>query len=373
MAVSRSTLRLLRQLRVTIGGEADATVRAITAAWVKAWDTLTPAWKVAIGEIVARTARTGQWPPRWELQRIESLRSALIQSQHSLTVLSRQTGITVTDAAGRMIRLDLDYEPRLIASQLPAAVRPDALVTFAGRVGPGALAAIVARTTGQITSSLKPLTADSYAAMEQALIRGVALGDNPARVAADMLRRVQGAFGWFDGERVHGGLARALNIARTEQLDAYRAASAYGHAANADVLRGWQWSATLDRRTCPSCWSMHGRVFPLDQPGPWDHQSGRCARIPLAKTWAQLRISAPEPDSVMPNARSKFLRLPRAEQDAIFGQTRAQLLRSGQISWDDLATQKGNPGWRPSYVPTPISQLPRQPGFPGAAAAQQAA
>lgn len=88
------------------------------------------------------------------------------------------------------------------------------------------------------------------------LIAGLALGQNPRETA----RQVRRAFGT--------GLARALNISRTETLRAYREATRLEYQANDDILEGWIWSCALDRRSCPVCWAMHGRVFKLQRQMP---------------------------------------------------------------------------------------------------------
>jgi SPP1 gp7 family putative phage head morphogenesis protein len=187
--------------------------------------------------------------------------------------------------------------------------------------------------------------------MRRALLAGISVGDNPRTAARAMLSRVEGAF--------NGGLTRAMTIARTEMLDAYRTASRYTHAANADVLDGWVWTAALDRRTCPSCWSQHGNVYPVDQPGPLDHQQGRCARVPKTKTWRQLGINLDEPPSVLPDAQTRFWQLPAADRAAIMGPARLELLRTGRIGWDDLAVRRTSTGWRDSYTPRSVADLRR--------------
>jgi hypothetical protein len=166
-----------------------------------------------------------------------------------------------------------------------------------------------------------------------------------------MLRNVEGAF--------NGGLNRALNVARTELLDAYREASAHVHTANEDVLDGWTWIATLDRRTCPSCWGMHGTHHPLSQPGPWDHQSGRCARIPKLKSWIDLGIDLPEDEDLTPNAERRFADLSDDDQRAIMGPGRLALLKAGKVTLADLPVRRDTPAWRPSYVPRNLAQLDR--------------
>lgn len=293
----------------------------------------------------------GRWPGPAQITRIRRLTVALTAAEAALTDLAGQTARGASSAAGTAVAVTGQAEPPLIASQLPAAEQAAATTQFAGRVAATALDAIVARTAGQIESATRPLAADAAAAMRRALIRGVALGDNPNTVAGQMLAQVRRGF--------DGGLARARVIARTEILDAYREASRYAHMQNSDVLSGWEWRSARDRRTCPSCWAMDGTVHPLDQPGPLDHQQGRCVRLPKTKTWADLGINLTEPADVGGTAQDAFARLPRADQATVMGPARLALLDSGRIDWDQLPVRRDTPGWRTSYAPRPVADLSR--------------
>ena len=108
---------------------------------------------------------------------------------------------------------------------------------------------------------------------------------------------------------------------------------------------------------CPSCWSMHGSVHDVDEPGPLDHQQGRCAAIPAVKPWAELGFDIDEPASVVPDARALFDDLPLEQQTAIMGAEKLKLLQSGQIEWADLSTRRQTDGWRDSFVPTSLADL----------------
>jgi len=351
VAIQKPTLNLLRQLTVAIGGEADAVTRDLTRAWTRSWDDLSVAWKSAMGDVVAKAAATGEWPPAWELGRMERLGRAVGESETALTQLSKRAGIEVTDGAGKVVALDTDYEPRLVSSQLPAAEAAAAAAVYSARVTPTALDFIVARSQSQIASTLIPLSADATDAMRRELVRGIAVGANPNVAAAQMIDRVEGAF--------NGGLSRAINIARTEMLDAYRTASRYSHAANADVVSGWTWHSALDARTCPACWSMHGRTFPVTQPGPLGHQQCRCSRLPRTKSWADLGFNVAEPADEIPDAQSTFRALSADKQRAIMGPGRLELLNSGKVGWNDLASLRGGTGWRQSYTSRAVVDLQR--------------
>lgn len=349
MAIRGGTLRLGRQLRAKVGAEADAATRALTASWIKAWDALAKEIDAAVADAVDTAVKLGRWPTSYELRRIVRVRAALLNAQDALVELGTRAGVTITDAAGKAISTTAAGEPDLIASQLPAAERAAASLRFAARILPSALDVIVARTGHQIASSMKPLSAEAVDVMNRELVRGIVLGSNPRQAGAEMLAGLQDGF--------NGGLARAVNIARTEILDAYRATSQYAHQANADVLDGWIWLCTLSDRTCPSCIGMNGSVHPVSEPGPLDHQSGRCARMPKVKSWAALGIKAPEPASTIPDARQWFSDQPAASQQQILGPGRLGLLNSGAIGWDDIPQRRPNTNWRPSYAPRSLGDL----------------
>lgn len=352
MAISRKTLRLGNQLRITVGSEADAATLSLTKAWARAWDTLAREMAAAVADVLADVGPGGEWPKPWELTRIARLQSALESAHTALVTLGTRAGVTITDGAGNAIAATVDAEPRLISSQLPAAEQVAAAVKFADRILPSALDVIVARTQGTIVSEANALSHEAMESMRRALIRGVAVGTNPRVAARQMLEGLEQGF--------NGGLNRAMVIARTEILDAYRVTSQYAHAVNADVLDGWVWLCALDARVCPSCLSRNGSVHPLTDPGPLDHQQGRCARMPQTKSWASLGIKTPEPASTFPDARAWFAAQPEATQLQIMGPSRLQLLRSGETDWDSLSTRRTTAGWRPSYAPTPVRDLARR-------------
>lgn len=350
LAVDRSTLRLLAGMRIALNTTVDDTVRALVVAWARAWDELAPAWDTALTDLITATA-DGGWPTRAQILRAERALRALDLTRDALEQVVSQAGGTILQALPDLTADAAAWQARLTASQLPPTAGTQAVLNVAfNRVDPAALEWIVGRTTGQITSLMAPLSGQAYAAMQATLIRGVTLGDNPRGAAREMVRRVGGDF--------NGGLTRAATIARTEMLDAHRAASQAQDLANTDVLRGWAWMCTLDTRTCPSCLAMHGTEHALTEGGPSDHQNGRCARIPLTKTWADLGFTGvEEPASVVPDARAWFDALPETDQVSIMGPERLNLLRTGQATWDDLSLVRTTPGWRDSHTVTPVRLL----------------
>lgn len=351
MAVTRDTLTQVRALRVVVGVEADDTVRALTTAWARAWTELAKPWRDAAGDVADLAVELDRWPRTWELAKLRRLRAAVDLAERALLKLAEHTGVTVTDTAGRVIEATVKAEPGILASQLPAGERAAAAISF-DRIPAAALDAIVRRTTEQIVATSWPLAAAASDVMRRELVRGVAVGANPRETARRIVARTEQGFA--------GGLNRAANIARTETLDVCRAASRASHVANGDTVRGWVWTSALDRRSCASCWAMHGTEYGVDEPGPHDHQSGRCARVPLLRSWRDLGINLTEPASTFPDARIKFGGLPEADQVAILGPARHDLWKSGRIDWDDMAQRRTTPGWRPSHTLRSVADLRRR-------------
>lgn len=108
-------------------------------------------------------------------------------------------------------------------------------------------------------------------ALEDALI----LGQGPRDVA----RALRDALGV--------SLTRALTIARTEMLRAYRTANLASYRENRHIVKGWKWMATLDGRTCASCFAMHGKVFDIDEKFV-SHPSCRCTSVAVTPTWEEI-------------------------------------------------------------------------------------
>ena len=349
MAINRETLRLLNGMRIDMLAPVDAATQDLVRAWGVAWNELAADWDTALSDLVA-SSKGGAWPTRAQLRKAKRVQAALAVTREALMDLSRDLPVRVTQALPTMTEQAADWSRRLTASQYPAQAGTTAQVAASlERVDPRALDAIVRRTTEQVTALSRPLSAQAEAAMRSTLIRGIALGDNPRDAARTMLARVEGGF--------NGGRARALVIARTEMLDAHRASAQAQDLANAESLAGWQWVATLDTRTCPSCLSQHGTVHPVADPGPMDHQQGRCARLPKAKSWRDLGFDIDEPADIFPDAQAWFEGLPVNDQVAVMGQARLDLLKSGKVGWADLSTRRSTDGWRDSYAPASVTDL----------------
>ena len=108
-----------------------------------------------------------------------------------------------------------------------------------------------------------------------ALVLGITLGESPRRIAS----LVQNALGISRN--------RALTVARTEMLRAYRTSNLENFRANSAVVSQWQWNCSKSPRTCVACLAMDGSLHDLDEELD-EHCNGRCSPIPVTKSWADI-------------------------------------------------------------------------------------
>lgn len=261
MAITSSTNRLASRLQIDLAKITNAQARDLVAAWARAWDEVAGDLEIAIGQLTA-DADAGTIT-KAQVLRSGRLRLSLAIINDRLTRLADNAGVRIIGDLAAVIRNAGVAQAAIIGSQLPKS-EMEKLVGW-DRVDARQIDAIVKRSTEQITSKLWPISTEADSVIRRELVRGLASGSNPRTTARRMVQRAEGGF--------NGGLSRALTIARTETLDAHRAAAAESHQANADVLAGWIWMTNLSTRTCPACLGMNGTEHPLAEPGPLGHQN----------------------------------------------------------------------------------------------------
>jgi SPP1 gp7 family putative phage head morphogenesis protein len=342
VAVTPKTLRLARRVRADLLRIADTHDRELTKAWADAWDGVAEQFDAALLELIT-TAQAGMLSQATILNS-QRARNALDAVARALTRVSQQAGVRVSADLVQVVREAGEAQEAIIASQLPKPERS----SLAGwdRVDSRQIDAIVQRSTGLITSQMWPISASADAAIRQQLVRGLLTGANPQATARQIVKATEGIF--------NGGLARAMTIARTETLDAHRAAAQVAHNQNADVLRGWMWLAATSTRTCPACLGMNGTEHPLTEPGPLGHQNCRCTRVPLTKTWRDLGIDIDEPEPPVTGSQAWFDSQDEATQRKILGPARHAAYLRGDYPMSAWAARRSNDGWRPAYYTSPI-------------------
>lgn len=154
---------------------------------------------------------------------------------------------------------------------------------------------------------------------------------------------------------VHSSVNTVANSAR---LATYR--------KNADIINGVHWLATLDGHTCLECGNLDGMEWDLDgkpMPGttlpfqePPAHIGCRCVLTPVMKPMSEIS-GGTLPDIVDRGTRASsggqvsnkltfadwFKARSVGQQNAQFGETRAQLYRDGKLTLRDMVDMSGNP------------------------------
>lgn len=351
MAVTASTIELLRRQQDAINAEVALLDRRVAALWQQ----------LRFDLDVDRITRMSAAQQARVRQLLDSTLGRTIQ-RIAVEVEAKQRVLAETAWA---------HQEQLVNEQLPANVawkRPDEK----------AQAWMKRRTAGHVESQLRPLGEAARTAMYDALDKAVELGANPettARAAVNLTRQL--------GEDFDGGLARALNIARTETIDAYRASAELAQDANSDVLAGWIWVAKLSAHTCRSCWAQHGRLHDLSEPGPRDHPSGRCSRMPKTKTWKELGFDGIEESdaSDLLDPAKVFDALTPAQQQSVLGAAGYQAWTEGRFPIAQWSKHRDNSQWRDYYTaapapaawPKPVPRAPRPVPGPRVAASKPAA
>lgn len=268
------------------------------------------------------------------LFRQERYHALLSQIEERLGELGATATERVTDEQDAVVIVASDHGRRL--SELAAGEKPKGATLPWNRLSREAMDTLIgfASDDGPLAELFADLAPGATNATRDALVSGIALGKNPRETARD----IQAAVG--------GTRTRAVNIARTETLRAYREASRQSYQANEDVVEGWIWHAAADGETCACCWAMHGTEHPLSETLD-DHQQGRCSMLPKTVSWADILGDDTLPDTrpVVPAGDALFADLGEDEQRTILGDEAFGHWQAGTITLSDMVTQTHDQRW----------------------------
>jgi SPP1 gp7 family putative phage head morphogenesis protein len=190
--------------------------------------------------------------------------------------------------------------------------------------------------------------------------RGMAIGETNA----DLIARVRGtktATGLMDIAR-----NSAERLVRASVQTAANTAREAVYAKNTDLIAALQWHATLDTRTSEWCITRDGHQYtpvdhePIGKAPPWLEGPGklhwgcRSTSVPVLKSWRDLGIDADEvPDTTRASMDGQvsadmsfetwLKKQSRERQDTVLGESKADLWRTGKITFRDLLDQNGRP------------------------------
>lgn len=145
----------------------------------------------------------------------------------------------------------------------------------------------------------------------------------------------------------------ARTVVQTALNHTANAATEETYRANADLIKGVKWIATLDGKTSAVCRARDGMVFEQDKgPRPPAHLNCRSRTAPVLKSWKELGINlrqAPEGTRASMNGQvpasesynSWLKKQPVDFQDDVLGPTRGKLYRDGGLSLDRFVDYSG--------------------------------
>ncbi len=278
-----------------------------------------------------RDARQRGETSRAALTRLAQLERLRAQVAAEVLRFAREAGPVIVAQAEAAATMATDQARVLIDMATPPGISVDL-----GDLPRQAVLQAVASTQhqtalGQLLAAIAPEAAER---MADALVGGIATGQNPVVIAREM-RRAAGM-----------PLSRALTIARTEVMRAWRESSREAYRRASDVVTGWVWWSALDRRTCVSCWAQHGSVHRADEIMA-THPNCRCVMLPQTRSWRELGFGGPEPTPPESGAQ-RFARLPAAQQREILGPSKFDAYRRRRVSLTDFVAHRRDPRWGPS-------------------------
>ncbi len=340
----------------------DAALKRLMTAYQPAYTRMQARVAALTAQIATAQAAGETVRPSWlvERGRLETLQHQIVSEWARFADVAEQV-ITDTQRAAVVAA-------HAEAHQLTLAALHDARVTTGADVVRLPVAALheligVLGDGSPLRTLLDKLGQQAAQDVGDTLTHAVAVGRNPRRTARD----IQDALG--------GNLNRALTIARTEQMRAYRTASLRNYQENSDILRGWAWRASPSRRTCPVCLAMDGTEHGLDDPFA-SHQCCRCCPVPLLRDretpphetgaeWFAKQDEATQREMLGPGKQKLYAEgkltladLVGVKEDAQWGRSRYQRSLRDIQSGRETPTQHSFRSNLPNNPPTPPNNLP---------------
>lgn len=168
------------------------------------------------------------------------------------------------------------------------------------------------------------------------------------------------------------GVQRATLIARSEIQRAANDAAMNLYERNKSVIKGVQWVATLDSRTCIICASLDGQTWNIGESHPrpvtGSHPACRCFMTPVTRSFEELGLNADEfpastrasMDGQVPGSVSYQSWLddqPASFQRDVLGASRFERFKDGDLELDQMVRDQRT---------IPVNELP-DPGLEEAA------
>jgi len=304
-------LTIVEQFRAAMERQDEAAIRRLIDVYGRSYKRL-DALVQALADKIANAAPTQGQVVR--MMQYKALQEQMIEELTGIQAITRdmvaeQGALNVAmgerDAA-RMVGAAITGEPVI----LPGFNRlnPDAITALLGFLSP----------EGELYKRIGELAGSTADYVTEKMLEGITLGYNPKKIA----RAFQDSYG--------RGLTDALRMVRTAQLYSYREANRASYTVNSDVVKGWQWGATLDGLTCMSCVAQHGTFHQLDERLN-GHHNCRCAMIPVTILF---------PPALDEEGKDWFEKQPEAVQRKMMGAGKYDAWKAGKFDLSQLSIER---------------------------------
>lgn len=308
--------------------------------------TVLPQLQKLIQQIAAKQQRGEKVPISWlyEEHRLQQVLSVILGNMNHYGMLSRSI---IAQAQQVGITLGLQSS----AATLQATLPPGHSWSF-GRPHPQAISEAIAvmQPGSPLYDLFHSFGEEATNEVKNALVLGVSLGRSPREISRDVAQAL-------DISR-----SRALVIARTEALRAYRSAQLLTFQANDDVVDGWIWQSALTKRTCAACIAMSGTEHPISEP-MGSHPCCLCTMLPKTKSWSSiLRTSGydvgdiPDTSSHLPSGPDWFDDQSEEVQRDILGPKYAGW-KAGDFTLQDIVGRAYDSDWGDSIYEKSLKEL----------------
>jgi hypothetical protein len=287
-----------------------------------------------LAEEVGTLRQAGEAVPPWKVVQIERYRDLVSQAQAELGRLGDDGARMIADLQREGLALGMD----MAEAQVGAMIPPGVGLTF-NRLPIGALESMIGflQDGSPLARLLGDLGEETARSIGELLRDGIGLGWNPRKVARAITQKVGMA------------LTRSLRIARTEMLRAWRRSSVQGYRDQGSLIKGYRRHAQQDDRTCIACLLMDGTFYETADEFT-DHVQGRCAVVPVTRTWAELGFAGIEDTNAeWEPGREWFLRQDEGVQRSILGDPIYDAWQGGEIGLDDMKTLHESAEWGDSW------------------------
>ncbi|WBY16622.1 minor capsid protein [Erythrobacteraceae bacterium WH01K] len=271
------------------------------------------------------------------LSEISAINSAIFASIHD-TLEGELTDFADAEARGQQKALEKAIVVN-VATKLPS---------------PRRIAAIASQTPIQ-GILLKPWVEGMGKARIERIEQQVRLGLLEGEGTDAIVRRIRGTRAAKYRDGILDKSRRSTQaLVRTATTQVSNVAMQETWKANSNLIKGWEFMATLDSRTTVTCAGLSGQVFPIGEgPMPPRHVNCRSISVPVTKSFRELGLDR---DELTPAQRASMdgqvpgdttfkdwlERKGEATQNEVLGPERAAIFRSGKLNLDQFIKNDGS-------------------------------